>query len=162
MAHAQKPDFVFRRNGQVHLNRQEVSVQWTTGSRGVRISGSNAGYIMFWGSVKSTGYPFHSPASASLPLPCITMCHHISTELYQHWCEVNNQITGQEYQEPCETWMRRSQQCCITGKQSGMFGCADRYVVTKVLRIMVQLFKTSVYYMKACHTNMTEQTNIAS
>jgi len=22
MAHAQKPDFIFRRNGQVHLNRQ--------------------------------------------------------------------------------------------------------------------------------------------
>jgi len=42
-----------------------------------------------------------------------------------------------------------------------MFGCADRYVDPKVLRIMVQFFKTSVYYMKACHTNMTEQTNIA-
>jgi len=24
MAHAQKPDFVFRRNGRVHLNRQGV------------------------------------------------------------------------------------------------------------------------------------------
>ena len=32
-----------------------ASVQSTTGSRGVRISGSNAGYIMFRGSVKSTG-----------------------------------------------------------------------------------------------------------
>jgi hypothetical protein len=31
------------------------SVQSTTGSRGVRISGSNAGY-MFGGSLKSTGY----------------------------------------------------------------------------------------------------------
>ena len=27
-----------------------------TGSRGVHISGSNAGYTMFWGSVKGTGY----------------------------------------------------------------------------------------------------------
>ena len=35
------------------------SVQSTTGSRGVRISGSNAGYTMFRGSVKSTGYPLH-------------------------------------------------------------------------------------------------------
>ena len=34
-------------------------VQSTTGSRGVRISGSNAGYTMFRGSVKSTGYPLH-------------------------------------------------------------------------------------------------------
>jgi hypothetical protein len=32
-----------------------ASVQSTTGSRGVRISGSNAGYNMFRGSVKSTG-----------------------------------------------------------------------------------------------------------
>jgi len=32
-----------------------ASVQSTTGSRGVRISGSNAGYTMFRGSVKSTG-----------------------------------------------------------------------------------------------------------
>jgi hypothetical protein len=43
MAHAQKPFFIFRRNGRVYLNRQGASVQSTTGSRGVRISGSNAG-----------------------------------------------------------------------------------------------------------------------
>jgi hypothetical protein len=33
-----------------------ATVQSTTGSRGVHISGSNAGYTMFRGSVKSTGY----------------------------------------------------------------------------------------------------------
>ena len=60
----------------------EASVQSTTGSRGVRISGSNAGYTMFRGSVKGTGYPLHSPVSTSLPLPCVTVCHHISTGLY--------------------------------------------------------------------------------
>ena len=59
-----------------------VSVQSNTGSRGVHISGSNAGYNMFCGSVKSTGYPLHSPVSPSLPLPCVTACHHISTGLY--------------------------------------------------------------------------------
>ena len=31
----------------------------STGSRGVSISGSNAGYTMFRGSAKSTGYPIH-------------------------------------------------------------------------------------------------------
>ena len=82
MAHAQKADFVFRRKGRVHLNCQGASVQSTTGSRGVRISGSNAGYTMFRGSVKSTGYPIHSPVSPSLLLPCVTVCHHISTGLY--------------------------------------------------------------------------------
>jgi hypothetical protein len=57
-----------------------ASVQ-STGSRGVRISGSNAGYTMFQGSVKSTGYPPHSPVSPSLPLPCVTTCLHVSTGL---------------------------------------------------------------------------------
>jgi len=67
MAHAQKPDFVFRRNGRVHLNRRGASVQSTADSRGVRISGNNAGYTMFRGSVKGTGYPLHSPVSPQFP-----------------------------------------------------------------------------------------------
>jgi hypothetical protein len=58
-----------------------ASVQSTTGSRGVRISGSNAECTMFRGSVKGTGYPLHSLVSPSLPLPCVTVCHHISTGL---------------------------------------------------------------------------------
>ena len=45
----------------------EASVQSISGSRGVRISGSNAGYTMFRGSVKGTGYPLHSPVSPSPP-----------------------------------------------------------------------------------------------
>jgi hypothetical protein len=75
------------------------AVRSTTGSRGVRISGSNAAYTMFRRSVKGTGYPLHSPVSPSLPLLCVTVCHHISTGLYLparrdcwirirhgHWC----------------------------------------------------------------------------
>jgi len=56
-----------------------ASVQSTTGSRRVRINGSNAGYTMFRGSAKGTGYPLHSPVFPSLPLPCVNVCHHIST-----------------------------------------------------------------------------------
>ena len=59
-----------------------ASVQSPTGSRVVRIGSSNAGYTMFRGSVKSTRYPLHSPVFPSLPLPCVTVCHHISTGLY--------------------------------------------------------------------------------
>jgi hypothetical protein len=59
-----------------------TSVQSTTGSRGVRISGSNAGYTMSRDSVKGTGYPLHSPVSPSLPFSCVTVYHHISTALY--------------------------------------------------------------------------------
>ena len=48
-----------------------ASVQSTTGSRGFRIGGSNAGYAMFRGSMKNTHsirqFPLHIPSSAS---PC--------------------------------------------------------------------------------------------
>ena len=84
MAHAQKPDFFFRAKRTSPFESAGTSFQSTTGSRGVRMRGSNAGYTMFLGSVKSIGYPFHSQVSPSLPLPYVTMCHHISTGLYLH------------------------------------------------------------------------------
>jgi uncharacterized protein YuzB (UPF0349 family) len=87
MAHAQKPDFVFRRKGTSPFKSAGAPAQPTTGSRGVRISGSNDGYTMFRGSVKGTGYTLHSPASPSLPLPCVAVCHHISTGVY-YICKV--------------------------------------------------------------------------
>jgi hypothetical protein len=59
-----------------------ASFQSTSGSRGVRFSGISAGYTMFRGSLKSTGYPLHSSVSPSLPLPCVTVCHHISIGVY--------------------------------------------------------------------------------
>jgi len=82
MAQAQSPDFVFWQKGQVHLNWRGASVQLTAGSRCVHISGSNAGYTNFRDSVKGFGYPLHSPVSLLLPLRCVSVCHHVSTELY--------------------------------------------------------------------------------
>jgi len=67
-----------------------TSVQSTTGSRGVCISGSNAEYTMFRGGVKGTDYPLHSPVSPSLPLSCINVCHHVSTGLYP---KRNNEVS---------------------------------------------------------------------
>jgi hypothetical protein len=63
MEHAQKPDFVYRRNGRVPFKSAGASVQSTTGNRGVRISGSNVGYTKFRGS---EGYWLHTPF-ASFP-----------------------------------------------------------------------------------------------
>jgi hypothetical protein len=63
-----------------------ASVQSTTDSWGLRISGSNAEYTMFRGGVKSTGQPLHSPVSTSLPLPGVPTCHHISAGLY-YWID---------------------------------------------------------------------------
>jgi len=71
-----------------------ASVPSSTGSRGVRISGSNVGYTMFRGSMKSTVNPLHSSVSLSLPLPCVTVCHHISTGLYCGNCLFENYCGG--------------------------------------------------------------------
>jgi len=99
MARAQKPEFIFRRNGRVHLNRRGASVQSTTGSRGVRISDINAGYTKFRCSLKSTGYPLHSPVSPSLPFPCIIVCYHISTGLQnkQTFSNISISFRGHEH-----------------------------------------------------------------
>ena len=69
-----------------------ASVQSTTGRRGVRISGSNAGYTTLRSSVKD-GYPIHSTVSPSLPLQCLTVCHRISTGLYS--------LQSQQASHPC-------------------------------------------------------------
>jgi hypothetical protein len=120
MAHTQKPDLVFQRNGWIHLNwrgRQfsRLLVAEVCASAVVMLVTpcsevvwrvlathsifqfplhfpsraspcditfqlhSNTGYTTFRGSVKSTGYPLHLPVSPSLPLPRVTVCHHIST-----------------------------------------------------------------------------------
>jgi hypothetical protein len=91
MAHARKPDLIFRRNGRVHLNRPGrggggagSSVQSTTDSRAVHISLQGL-YCsckpVSCSHVTLTGYPLHSLVSPSLLLPCVTVCHHISTGL---------------------------------------------------------------------------------
>jgi len=84
MAHAQKPGFVSRRKERVHLNRQGRQFSRLLAAEvcaSAFMVGSNGGYTMFRGSVKCTGYPLHSPVSTSLPLPCVTVCHHVSTGL---------------------------------------------------------------------------------
>jgi hypothetical protein len=78
-----------------------ATVQSTTGSRVVRINGSNAGY-MFRGSVKGTGYPLHLPVFPLLPLWCVTVFHHISTGLYNGTCLKRNR----GIMEPCICWNR--------------------------------------------------------
>jgi len=73
LAQAQKPDFVFRWNGTSPFNSAGASVQSTAGSRGVCISGSNAGYTMFRGSA---GYWLPTPF-ASIPLTSLPMRHRV-------------------------------------------------------------------------------------
>ena len=60
-----------------------VSVQSTTGSRGVRISGQQLYRPCSDVQCKAADYPLHSHLSPSLPLPCVTVCHQIPNALYQ-------------------------------------------------------------------------------
>jgi hypothetical protein len=87
-----------------------ASVQSTTGSRVVRISGSNVGYTMFPGSVKSTGYPLHLPVSPSFPLPCVIACHHISNAAY------NTETAHSAHKVPLLIWLQHIQMGRIRGR----------------------------------------------
>jgi hypothetical protein len=63
-----------------------ASVQSTTGRRAVHISLQGLYCLckpVFCSRVKLTGYPLHSLVSPSLLL-CVTVCHHISTGLYNY------------------------------------------------------------------------------
>jgi len=59
-----------------------VSVQSTTGSRGVRISRQQLYRPCSDVQCKAAGYPLHSHLSPSLPLPCVTVCHQVLNALY--------------------------------------------------------------------------------
>ena len=81
MAHAQKPDFVFRRNGRVHLNRRERQF-----SRLLAAEVCASAVVMLdtpcsqvvWRVLATYSirqFPLHLP-------PCVTVCHDISTGVY--------------------------------------------------------------------------------
>jgi hypothetical protein len=83
MAHAQKPDFVFRRNGRVHLNRRGNQFSRLLRALHTILQGLHCSHSpVFCSHVTLTGYPLHSPVSPSLLLPCVTVCHHISDAVY--------------------------------------------------------------------------------
>jgi len=77
---------------------------------------------MFWGSVKSNGYPHHLPVSPSLLLPCITMCHHISTGLclcHDDWfaCPHGTNCLQEDWSETHCLWYK-SMMCCLKTTKS--------------------------------------------
>jgi hypothetical protein len=89
MAHAQKPDLVSQRNGRVHLNRHGRQFSRLLAAELCAWAVVMLDTPKFRGSVKhrlGTGYPLHSPVSSSLPLPCVTVCHHVSTGVYLPAC----------------------------------------------------------------------------
>jgi len=73
MAQAQKPDFVFRRNGRVHLNRRGSQFSRLLAAEVCASAFCNAGYITLRGIVRVQAtysirqFPLHFPSRAS---PC--------------------------------------------------------------------------------------------
>ena len=129
MAHAQKPVFVFRPNGRVHLNRRGGgSVQSNTGRRAVHISVQGL-YCsckpVFCSHVTLTGCPLYSRVSPSLLLPCVTVCHHISNAVYNHYISISRWprclkrrsaaacLLGLWLRIPAGAWISVSYECCV-------------------------------------------------
>ena len=89
MAHAQKPDLVFKRHGRVHLYRRGCQF-----SRLPAAEVCASAVVMLDRPCSDTvhdcaGYPFHSPFSPSLLHPCVSVCHHIPFLLYvRMYCTV--------------------------------------------------------------------------
>jgi hypothetical protein len=85
MAHAQKPNFVYRRSGRVHLIRR--------GGQFIRLLAAEvyaSEVVMLDTSCSEvawrvTGIPLHPPVSPSFSLLCVTVFRHISTGLF--FCE---------------------------------------------------------------------------
>ena len=81
MAHAQKPDLVFQRNGRVHLYRRGCQF-----SRLLAAKVSASAVVMLDRpcpiQCTTAGYPLHSPFPPSLLHPCVSVCHHIPFLLY--------------------------------------------------------------------------------
>jgi hypothetical protein len=82
MAHAQKPDFVFWRNGRFHLNRWGRQF-----SRLLAAEVCASAVVMLdilCSEVVWRVLDIHSIRQfpPSLPLPCVTVCHHFLTGLY--------------------------------------------------------------------------------
>jgi len=78
-----KPDFVFRRNGRVHLNRRgrqfsRLLAAEVCASAAVMLDTPSSEVV--WRVLAIHSIHQFPP---SLPLPCVTVCHHISTGLYQ-------------------------------------------------------------------------------
>ena len=82
MSHVQKPDFVFRWNGRVHLSLQGrqfscLLAAEVCGSAVVMLDTPCSEVVWRVLSTHSIRqFPLH------FPLPCVTVCHHISTGLY--------------------------------------------------------------------------------
>jgi hypothetical protein len=118
-----------RAETRIHLSAKRASpfksagpsVQSTTGNRGVRISGSNAGYTMFRGSVRVLAthsirqFPLHFPSRAS---PCAITFQLDSTSWSGFFSCCITEHNKCRYSNAFELWSLRKEYCWKTKKRS--------------------------------------------
>jgi hypothetical protein len=84
MAHAQKPDFVFQRNGRVHINRRERKFSGLLAAEvcaSVVVMLDTPCYQVVWRALATHSirqFPLHFPSRAS------PLCHHVSNAVYRY------------------------------------------------------------------------------
>ena len=81
MAHAQKSDFVYRRNGRVRLNRRGRQFSRLLAAEVC----ASALVMMDTPCSEVVRRVLATNSIRQFPLPCVTVCHHMSTELYPHF-----------------------------------------------------------------------------
>jgi len=98
MAYAQKPDFVFRRNGRVHLNRRgrQFSRLAAEVCASAVVMLDTPCCEVVW-RVLATHSIRQFPLHFRPPTPCVTVCHHMSTGLYVL-------TMGPDTSETCRGW----------------------------------------------------------
>jgi hypothetical protein len=89
MAQAQKPDFVFRRNGRVHLNQRSRQFSRLLAAElcaSAVVMLDTPFFELAWRVLATHSirqFPLHFP-------PCVTVCRHISTGLYMSYSFVDS------------------------------------------------------------------------
>ena len=123
MAHAQKPDFVFRRNGRVHLNRRGrqfsrllAAEVWPSAVVMLDTQCSE----LVWRALATHSirqFPLHFPSRASV-------CHHISTGLYHTFSTLSHKGMVQ-MAIPSKVWVCGRSPAAIEGSNptGGMDVC---------------------------------------
>ena len=98
MAHEQKPDFVFLRNGRVHLNRWGRQF-----SRMLAVELCASAWVMLDRPRSEVAWEYWLPTPfASFPftsLPCVTLCHQVPNELY-YCADICNNVTRMKMHNP--------------------------------------------------------------
>jgi len=127
MAHAQKPDFVFRRNGRVHLNRQ--------GRHFSRLLAAEM-CVEYWLPTPFASFPFTSPP----------VHHRLSSHFnwsLPHWLVSHNTVT--QYDSTPHVIVM----CSVIYQRDGQYTCNVKLRRVRVTNIAVKK-QSQIFWGRVC------------